>query len=236
MNDDEPQEPRRKPYTMSEAALEQRRAAAEKSTGPRTEEGKAIVSRNAWKHGLRSAVMRAPEWQRIGMLMKPCVTTCARYPCELVTTERTRAGGDCLDKTVYVEAFDAIISALHSGNAEHGYGMLAAQLAQAIDMLQSLRTKIAEDGFVVEVPMVDKNGARIGERYEPHPVLPHYIKMLDTLGINFAELMMTPRAQTQAKEKEEEKDAFATLMGGLMGRAGGPVKRRTIEGEFDDED
>ena len=40
---------------LSDAQLSQRRAAALKSTGPRTDEGKARSSRNAWKHGLRSA-------------------------------------------------------------------------------------------------------------------------------------------------------------------------------------
>lgn len=50
-------------YTMSEAALAQRRnnlpAAAAAATGPLTEEGKAASSRNAWVHGRCSAVNRA---------------------------------------------------------------------------------------------------------------------------------------------------------------------------------
>ncbi|HAO32415.1 MAG TPA: hypothetical protein DCQ84_05580 [Candidatus Competibacteraceae bacterium] len=34
----------------------------ERSTGPRTAEGKAVASRNSWKHGGRSREMR--EWNK----------------------------------------------------------------------------------------------------------------------------------------------------------------------------
>lgn len=229
------QRPRGK-NTMTEAALNQRREAAQHSTGPTTDEGKAIASRNAWKHGLYSQASRAMTWQHIGMLTKPCTTSCTQHPCTLVTDGKTKPGGDCLDRTVYVEAFDAIISALHSGDATHSHGLMAAQLAQAAEMLQGLRETIARDGYVIMRRMVDKNGQHIGDVLEPHPVLAHYIKMLDTLGINFAELMLTPRAQEQKKVRDQEKDAFATLMGGLMQRGGGPVKRNTYEGDAEEAD
>lgn len=227
-------------YTMTEKALKQRRdaqpAASANTTGPSTPETKAISSRNAWKHGLYSQATKAMTWQNMGMLVRPCLSTCPKHPCSLVDDGKTQPGGDCLDKTVYLEAFDAIISALHSGDATHGHGMFAAQLAQAVETLQGLRAVLARDGYMVAVPMFDKEGKSIGTRYETHPVMSHYVKMLDTLGINFSEMMMTPRAVSQKKDNEEKVDAFASLMGGLMQRSGGAPVRRTFDGEIGDDD
>ena len=65
--------PARRKYTMSQKALEQRRAAqpaavqagtlAGKSTGPITEAGKAASCRNGWKHGRYSLANQ----QRFGL-------------------------------------------------------------------------------------------------------------------------------------------------------------------------
>jgi hypothetical protein len=59
----------------TEAQVEANRANAQKSTGPRTPEGKAAIARNAVKHGLRAraAVLQGEDWEeytcfREGML------------------------------------------------------------------------------------------------------------------------------------------------------------------------
>ena len=43
----------------------------EKSTGPRTDEGKASSSGNAWKHGLRTAA-EIEEHRRVNSLLREC--------------------------------------------------------------------------------------------------------------------------------------------------------------------
>ncbi len=59
----------------TEAQVEANRANAQKSTGPRTPEGKAAIAQNALKHGLRAraAVLQGEDWEeytcfRAGML------------------------------------------------------------------------------------------------------------------------------------------------------------------------
>jgi hypothetical protein len=49
----------------TEAQIEANRANAQKSTGPRTPEGKAVVAQNAVKHGLlaRTAVLHGEDWE-----------------------------------------------------------------------------------------------------------------------------------------------------------------------------
>lgn len=226
---------KKREYTMSEAALEQRREAskkgAEAATGPRTEEGKAVSSRNNWKHGLYSAVNNQGlgwlELSAVKAFGRPCRKTCMKYPCSLVQDGVTDAGGDCYDKTVYVEAFNSIIVSLQDGNHDNTHAMLAAQMAGAIDLLQQIREEIGEQGIVRLVPFVDKEGGVVLDpegnvvgKYVANPALPQYIKLLDTLGINLPELMATPKAIEGAKRAEKGDEAMRQFMEGIA-RAGG---------------
>jgi hypothetical protein len=236
-------------YTMSDAALAQRQEAAEKSTGPVTEDGKAASSRNAWKAGMysRAGGLIKQNWA-VGAFAKPCRTTCQYHPenasgpplhpCTLVLEGHTKAGGDCLDKTVYVQAFDSILQTLTEGKADAMHGILAAEAAGALEVLQRLREEIADSGFVIWVEAIDKDGKVVlgpdgkpaGKRPYPNPALPHYIKMLDTLGINLPELLATPRAIKNVGEQEEGQNALASLLGHALGNVANGRRGRTFEG------
>lgn len=240
-------------YTMSPEALAQRRAAqpaavaagtmAGLSTGPVTEQGKAAVSRNAWKHGRFSAANQ----QRFGlgaaslakMFAKPCLTSCPFHPdnpdrdespCGLVRDGLTRAGGNCLDKTVYVHALDALMGAMKDGDMDGMHGVLANEIASNLHILDQVRQAIAEHGVVTPVYECTKEGeVVIDPRSEepspmvfdlkPNPLLPVLIQMTDKLGINFGELLTTPRSRKQADADETKSDALHMLMGGLAQRA-----------------
>ena len=248
--------PAKRPYTLSEAALAQRRAAspsgAAAATGPTSDDGKAIASRNAWKHGQHSAAYRRHFDHGAHTLAKtfgkPCLTTCpvhpdnaerAEAPCSLVQRGLTRAGGDCLDKSVYVDAFDAIIESLTTGEYASMHGLLASQVAQAVQLLNDLRRSIAEDGLAMVIPAVtkdgdviyDRDGKVVAHKYVDNPALFHYTRLLDVLGINLPELLTTPRSQKQAKVGEEQAGAMQSMLGAVMNRFG---RGRTLTQDGDE--
>lgn len=234
----------KRPYTMSPAALEQRRnnlpAAAAAATGPITDEGKAASSRNAWVHGRYSAVNRQHFGQGASaiskMFGKPCVTTCpfhpdnperTEHPCSLVLDGLTRAGGSCLDKTVYVHALDSLMRAFTDGDMDGMHGLLAGQMAGNMELLQKIRESIANDGLLLSVPWVtkegevvyDKDGHMVIAEYKPNPMLAALIKFNESLGINFAELMATPRAREKLKDDDDAADGLQSLLGAIFQRA-----------------
>lgn len=230
---------------MSPAELEQRRNASlvarEHATGPRTDDGKAASSRNAWKHGRYSAINR----QSFGlgaasmskMFGKPCVTTCPFHPdnpdrteapCSLVLDGLTHAGGNCLDKTVYVTALQALMQAMTDNDMDGMNGVLATEMASSLQMLAQFRSEISERGVMISIPMVTKEGNVVindatGEPYVSefrlNPIIPHLIRFTESLGINFAELMATPRAREKMREDDDQAGMMQQLIGAIAQRA-----------------
>lgn len=250
--------PRSKP--LSEAELAQRRSASEASrglqTGPTTTEGKAIASRNSWIHGRYSAVNRAAfatvrESLNLKAFGKPCRTTCPvhpdnpdrrEHPCSLVTQGLTQAGGDCLDKTVYAQAFDAIIQAVESGEMGGMNATLAAELAANLNVIQQVRKEIAEKGIVMFSPMVDKDGVvvldpetgkpAIGKVHQ-NPAVFMLIRLTEALGISLPEMMATPRAREKLREADEGADAMQTFLGAIAGRFAQAKRPQVIDHDPD---
>lgn len=222
----------RKGQPLSEAELQQRRDAAQLSTGPRTEEGKAASSRNNWRTGEYSAITKMDLWQRTMLQVhgKPCQSTCEEYPCKLVEDGLTQPGGDCMDKSVFVQAFDAIMATLATGDVQHAHGMIGAQIAGAMEILQKLRDEIVKQPIAYK-PLVNKSGDHIGDVPMANPVLSQYVKLLGELGINLPEMMATPKAILQQKNSEEATDAVGELFGKLAQVANGTRPGRVINGE-----
>lgn len=232
--------------TMSPEAIEQRQAASKKgamaATGPRTEAGKLAVSRNAWKTGEHSYVERAKLWRSIGMgiMTRPCKSTCPKYPCSLVEEGSTQPGGDCLDMSAYLEAFNTLMDVLHTGEVEHAHGLMASQAAQAVMLLQNIWDQIKEHGPLVSRPMTNKAGEVVadseGKPYMIHlrnPLLNDVPKLMHELGIGLPEMLATPKSLKDTKNGEDAAGALQELFG-RMGRAtqtagGGPVRHHTID-------
>lgn len=239
------------PRTLSDAELEQRRAASQiarqHATGPTSEEGKAASCRNAWKHGRYSAINRQSFGLGAASLAKlfgkPCLTTCpyhpdnaerTEHPCSLVLDGLTHAGSACLDKTVYVNALQALMSAMRDGEMDGMHGVLATQMASSLQMLDSFRVAISERGVMIDVPITNKDGDVVGFDAKLNPIVPQMIRFTESLGINFAELMATPRERERMREEDDAAGALQALLGGIAQRAQGRLPApspRTLEHE-----
>lgn len=241
-----PTAPAKKPKRqLSPAELAQRRAAAQHSTGPRTEEGKAASSRNGWKHGLTSAVHKAHFNDGMRALMgsvgKPCRTTCPVHPdnpdrtdsaCSLVLDGLTKAGGSCMDKKIYVHAFGAIIDAVESRQMGGMNALMASEVASTLQMLHDLKTQVTDLGPMIGIPMINadgdvvtrKDGSEVIAKYIPNPGWPIVLKTLEVLKIDLSEILATPKSQSQAKVENEKADAMQTLLGGIFQRSGAASK------------
>lgn len=236
-----PEKPLKRPLTP--AQLEQRRAAALNSTGPKTDQGKARSSRNAWKHGLTSAASKMAFQQGAASMAslfgKPCLTTCPMHPdnpersmppCGLVTDGMTSAGGNCLDKTVYVHAYAAILDGMQ-GAMEGMHQMLAAEGAAALQLVHQLRSQLTTDGIAIPQYAVDKEGRVVMDPENPgrklvigmqvNPLWGVLLGMIDKLGISLPEMLATPAARSRAKLNEDAADAMTSVLGAIMQRANG---------------
>jgi hypothetical protein len=249
----------RKKYTLSPQAIAQRRAASEAgralSTGPKTTEGKAASSRNAWKHGEYSAINRAQFGLGAASLSKmfgkPCQTTCqfhpdnpgrTEMPCGLVLDGLTHAGGSCLDKTVYVHALDALMAAMSSGEMDGTNGLLAKEMASNLQVVDHIRQAVAEFGVLQPIYKHDHEGEVILDprteapmvfELKINPAIMALAKFSETMGLNFAELMATPRAREKLNDADNAADGLQSMIGGIMARMG---KRspRTLEHDKDE--
>ncbi len=199
---------KRRRYTMSPKALEARRKNAQKSTGPKTEEGKRAASRNSWKHGLYASSFI------LGTLGRPCLSTCDKYPCELVEDNGITPGETCLDRRFVAESFESIIKSIELKQHEDFNHLAALEMAGALQILRRAKEDILEDGVVIKSVKIDKDGNTIGFEYRQHPALAIYTKLLGDLGLTPNDFVMTPREISRAErhKDDEERDTAGSIM------------------------
>jgi len=88
----------------SQAQIDANRRNAQRSTGPKTAEGKAAVSRNALKHGLRSEIYNQPA-QHPEVYEQVLADLIAEHRPQTMTEEfYVERMALCIDKLVWLEA------------------------------------------------------------------------------------------------------------------------------------
>lgn len=200
---------KKRKYTLSEAAIEQRRQAGYTSPGPSTPEGKAASKMNAWKHGLHART-------RILSLGKPCKSTCHQYPCSLVDDGATKPGQQCLDKEYMLSCVDAMSRALNSGDLNDLKDVVSLQLGQSLQVIDELQGSILEHGVYMKDEKMDKNGKVIGYALKPNPSLLALANLLKAVGVTLPDFMITPAAI----ETKKSADTAAATIADIFRNAG----------------
>ena len=185
-------------YNLSDAALEQRRAAAKNSRGPTSADGKATSARNSWKHGLHAST------HALGIIGKPCFSTCPKYPCSLVNDGVTKPGSGCLDKEFFLDALQKIQIAIQEKQYEGVNEVFGLTMAKNLNIVNDLQDRIASEGTVVANAKMDKDGRLIGWEHVPNPAMHALPKLMGVLGISFDTLLLTPAAIAKAAQGQEE--------------------------------
>lgn len=194
----------RKPYNLSEAALQARRQNAQKSTGPKSDEGKDTSSRNSWKHGLHSR-------NRVLGFGKPCRSTCPKYPCSLVDDGETEPGKDCLDKEYLAESMHAIAAALETGDTTDLKKVITLQLGQSLSVIDELQASILQYGVYMKSEKLNKEGVVIGYDLKPNPSLLPLANLLKAAGVTMPEFMITPKEINRDKADREALETVADI-------------------------
>lgn len=194
-------------YTMTEAALEVRRKGGRAS--------RKNPLNPCWKHGKHAKSF-------ITGAIRPCKSTCAQYPCELITEGDTKPGGPCLDKAAVISTYAAIINAIKNKKFDDYNEIASLSIAQSIQTLNMLLEDIIRDGTTIKREKFDSQGNVIGVEYVHHPALNALPKMISDLGMTPGEMMITPKAIS----KQITEDEGVKTIADLMSKVGETLKRK----------
>lgn len=181
-------------YTLSEAAIEQRRTAASRERSS---------NNNGFKHGRYA--------RNFLHKIKPCRSTCPSYPCELVEEGSTAPGDECLDKAEILSFYKAVREAIVEKKFDRVNDLSALQIANSMKVLDMLHEDIMRDGTIVKREKYDKQGNLIIE-WVSHPSLLVLPKLIADLGLNLPEFLATPRAKEKQKTDEDGVKTLGEMM------------------------
>lgn len=197
----------RRSYTMTPAAREQRRKAgkkrAEKCPNPN------------WKHGRYA--------ESFITSLKPCKTTCTKYPCSLINEGATEPGETCLDVSSIIQTARAIYKAMEHKDYNDFNGIANLTISKSMHVLKTLLEDIVRDGPTIKREKHNSEGKVIGHDIIHHPALNVLPKMIADLGMTPQEFMLTPRALTKQHSEEEGVKTIADL----MARVGSVVRNKS---------
>lgn len=205
---------KKRPYTVSPEAIEQRRAAA-RARRPGSEGNK----RN-WKTGYFAKDF-------IEGRIKPCKSSCPFFDeCELVSDGNVKPGDACLDKQAVIATYSAIMDAVKHKEYDEFNSVSGLIVAETMHVLQTLLEDTIREGGVVKREKYDKDGKLHTIEYVPHPNLMSLPKIIADLGLTPRELNITPKAVVDNDTEKEKGKTLAGIMSGLNQRARGEQNKK----------
>lgn len=197
-------------YTMTAAAREARIKNAQKSTGPRTAEGKKKSAANGnnanWKHGQCSKSM-------IKKVLGVCTTKCDKYPCAAVEDEETCAGELCLDREGYLKRVNTLVKAALSGDIKDVTEMNLVLVANQQEILDRMMQAVVEDGTVILEDLVNKDGTVVAQKFKNHPHISPIADYMKHMGINLGAMRMTPQELQKTTDRDKDRESLTDLLG-----------------------
>lgn len=197
-------------YNISQKVLEQRRKAAQASVLAR--KGKKYY--NNIRHGLTMN----PEDR-----LKPCVSTCVKFPCRCVEEGHTRPGGQCLEKTFEIRTYQALLKAVKEGDSGDYEEVHCFLLSEIFGIVKDLIEKIKYRGVLFGQ----------GERTILNPAFSVLPKLLGNLGLSPAEMLVTKRSRSRA-DLEEGTETLAQFLSNIATRLKKTEKPKVIDVEQGD--
>lgn len=198
-------------YTLSPEAIEARRkggkARAKKCPAPN------------WKHGKYATSFVTS--------IRPCKTTCEKYPCQIIDDGTTEPGEPCLDVAEIVQTAKALYDAIEHKKFDDFNGIANLNIARSLYILKMLQEDIVRDGPTVKRKKYDKDGNYLYTEYVHHPALNVLPKLIADLGMTPQEFMLTPRAIAKQDVEEEGVKSFA----GVMAKLGTAIRKQQEDGK-----
>ena len=205
----------KRPYTLTKAAHEARIRNAQKSTGPKTEEGKAKSATNGgrsnWKHGKYSA---SAIHRMLGVCSKHCGQ---KDTCQSLIDGLSKPGELCLGGHELPQRLAMCIEAVKKGtitaDMKEATGVLMGmQWSNIQDALES----VAMDGTTVLEPITDRNGRVVTHKLKSHPALAFVTDALHKLGVSLTDQNLTPRENAKNQQADDQAKALQNMFGGVQ--------------------
>lgn len=193
---------KRRPYTMTPEAIDQRRKAANSPKHAEAMKG----NNNAWKHGQYAETF-------LKQVFSPCLSTCEDYPCSLVSDGKTAPGDFCLDKIELAESLRAMSKAIQNGDLSEFKELAAVRLGGLDAVLKMLIEDVTNENTVVKSELFGKDGQHLGYKIVPHPSLNYIAELAKTLGYSFEQFLATPLILKKTESEAKAAESLATMMG-----------------------
>ena len=168
------------------------KAQAGKHTGPKTPEGKARVSLNAYKHGRKSQ-----NFHLLAPAKFEAYPVCVSCPEDIAAKCKAKKISYC---PVNMGPMIQFVSAWQNGDVKELRHHASLTQAQVYNQLQMVMQDLIKNGVIVKDVKEWENGRQ--EYIKSNPSLDHLPKLMQVLGFTADQQTMTPKSEKDSEVLE----------------------------------